>query len=144
MGVEFDWQLEEELEAEPPNRKAPRPRRTWLMMLLALFVALGVGGGYVWRSGQDEIDEEVLERTAQVDAILSELAAAFDLGHPDLFFDLAGQDKGWEAAQLYAPQVDFWQGNPAVTTIERRGVEIWANVAWDDGRWQSTPTGDVF
>jgi len=136
MGVEFDWQMEEEGEPDDNDPRGPRPWWIW-WVLLAVLVGVGGGVGYVWRLGQTEIDEETAQRTAQVSERFAELVDMYEL--PDLqpFYDEAGLDQTWQARQLHPENVAFWQGNPQVTHIERNGLEIWANVMWTTDRGET-------
>lgn len=130
MGVQFDWQLEEDAEPEAPSGGSPRPWGRWLILLLVVST-IGGGGFYAYTNGREQIEEEEELRLGQIEEIVSGLSAVFEQDGVEAFLAETSQDEKWQAQQLHPENIAFWESELTVTGIERSGLELWANVQWE-------------
>jgi ABC-type glycerol-3-phosphate transport system substrate-binding protein len=132
MSGRFDWDFDQDIQAETQPGRAKNLRTGWFWFIAAAVILTLAS---LWAIGRWQLARAEREAREEAQTVLDLLNRAAASGDKELFFSLQAADPAWRAALLQPEQQAFYQANPQITRAERRDDEIWANASWTaDGR----------
>jgi hypothetical protein len=149
MDDEFDWRIEEQLDAaatrRPPPGRLPG-QRFWLGVAIIL-LALGAA----WWAVQRAVGQSRAESQASIQITLDAARDACRAGDGAAFFATQARDPAWRAALLHPDLIAAYCAGPAVSRVAAAGELTSANLVWtaNGDTWQrlafftATPLGMV-
>lgn len=134
MSGRFNWDFDQDIQAEAQPGRARSLRAEWFWFIVAAVILTLAS---MWAIGRWQLARVEREARAEAQTVLNLLNRAAVSGDNELFFSLQAADSAWQATLLQPDQQAFYRANPQITRAERRDNEIWANVSWtDNGREQ--------